>query len=300
MRKKLSASVSGSRLLVNQRGSLRRLAGSLLVVGLLGMVLAACGGSSSAAKTSTTPTTKATARVSKKASKEAANFKVISGSVASVSAQGIQVSTSKGTALVTLTSSTRLSQVKTVTSSAITQGVCVSAVGPTNSIGVIQAKTILLRPPVTRSASNATSSSGSSSNPCLPRIPAKASKNFQHYAAKFKHSGFSGHGQYQPGSSSAAGSSFGKGAFGEVTAIQGTTLEVLGASGQVGVDLLPTTQILEMSTATQADIVQGKCIMASGEKASNGSVKARVVTLYNPGPKGCTRLAGVAGGFGGF
>jgi hypothetical protein len=300
MRKKLSALVSGPHLLSSQRGSLRKVAGSFLVIGVCGMVLAACGSSSSAAKTSTTTTAKATAPVSKKASKEAAKFKVVSGSVASVSAQGIQVSTSKGTALVTLSSSTRFSQVKTVTSSAISQGVCVSAVGPANSIGVIQAKTILLRPPVTRSATNATGSSGSSSNSCLPRIPAKVSKNFQHYAAKFKHAGFSGHGQYQPGSSSAGGSGFGKGAFGEVTAIQGTTLEVLGASGQVGVDLLPTTQILEMSTATQADIVQGKCIMASGEKASNGSVKARVVTLSNPGPKGCTRLAGVAGAFGGF
>jgi hypothetical protein len=292
VRKKLSVLVRGSKLLLNQRGSRRKLAGSLLFVGLCGMVLSACGSSSSAAKTSTTTTTKATAPVSKKASKEATNFEVVSGSVASVTGQSVEVTTSKGKALVVLTSSTRLSQLMTVTSSAITQGVCVSAVGPANSIGVIQAKTILLRPPATTSATNATSSSGSPGNPCLPEIPAKQSKNFQHFAAKFKHSGFSGHGQYQPGSSSEAGSSFAKGAFGEVTAIQGTTLEVLGASGQVGVDLLPTTQILEMSSAIQADVAPGKCIMASGEKTANGSVSAREVTLSSPEGKGCTRFPG--------
>jgi hypothetical protein len=85
-------------------------------------------------------------------------------------------------------------------------------------------------------------------------------------------------------SSNASGSANGRGflrngAAGELVQINGMTLILNTQSGDVTVVYSDTTQILKTSTGTVADIVPGKCIIASGQKDATGAVTASTVRL---------------------
>lgn len=87
----------------------------------------------------------------------------------------------------------------------------------------------------------------------------------------------------------------GFGAIGKVAAVNGSTLEVQGASGQVAVKLSSTTTITRSVKTAASAIAVGLCVTAVGPANSLGTVSATRVVVTGPVNGSCT--AGV--GFGG-
>ena len=77
------------------------------------------------------------------------------------------------------------------------------------------------------------------------------------------------------------------GAAGQLVQINGDTLILTGANGDITVTLTSSTTITKTSTASLADIAQGECIVASGTKDSAGLLTATSVRLAPKGANGC-------------
>ena len=91
------------------------------------------------------------------------------------------------------------------------------------------------------------------------------------------------------------------GAFGQVAAVSGETLEVQNPqSGQVTVNLNGSTVVTQTVAASPGDLSVGDCVVANGTKDASGRVAANAVTISQAGPSGCTRDNAFGGGFGGF
>jgi Domain of unknown function (DUF5666) len=93
------------------------------------------------------------------------------------------------------------------------------------------------------------------------------------------------------------------GAFGSVAAVSGSTLEVQNpTTGQVTVNVTPTTTFTQTVPGAASDLAAGVCVAANagqGVKAAPGqSFTARTVAISQPGANGCTPGAGGFGGFG--
>ncbi|TAN33914.1 hypothetical protein EPN29_04585 [bacterium] len=69
--------------------------------------------------------------------------------------------------------------------------------------------------------------------------------------------------------------------------INGQTLILAGAGGDITVVLSNTTRMTKTSTATLGDITPGECIVAMGTKDPSGLVTATSVRLAPRGPNGC-------------
>src|SRR2546422_4414171 len=78
------------------------------------------------------------------------------------------------------------------------------------------------------------------------------------------------------------------GASGQLVQINGTTLILTGANGDVTVTYTTTTTITKMSTATLADITAGECIFATGAKDLSRLITATSPRLAPQNPRGCT------------
>jgi hypothetical protein len=96
------------------------------------------------------------------------------------------------------------------------------------------------------------------------------------------------------------------GAFGSVAAVNGSSLEVQNpTTGQVTVNLTPTTTFTQTMSGAASDLVPGVCATANaGQGASTTAGQpftARMVSITQPGPNGCTFTAfgGQRGGNGG-
>jgi hypothetical protein len=93
------------------------------------------------------------------------------------------------------------------------------------------------------------------------------------------------------------------GAFGTAAAVSGSTLEVQNpTTGQVTVNLSPTTTYTQTVAGTASDLAAGACVAANagpGATTTPGQpFTARTVTISQPGANGCTPQAGGFGGFG--
>jgi len=86
------------------------------------------------------------------------------------------------------------------------------------------------------------------------------------------------------------------GASGELVKMNGMTLVVNSQNGDVTVLYTSSTTFQRTSTGTFADITTGKCLAASGQRDSSGTVTAATVRLTDKGNGACT--LGGAGGFG--
>ncbi len=85
------------------------------------------------------------------------------------------------------------------------------------------------------------------------------------------------------------------GVSGTVAAVNGTSLEVQGAGGQVTVNVTPSTVITQTVAATSADLAVGQCVAASGTKSGTDVVAATAVSINE-----ITSSSGsCSGGFGG-
>jgi hypothetical protein len=94
------------------------------------------------------------------------------------------------------------------------------------------------------------------------------------------------------------------GAFGTVAAVSGSTLEVQNpTTGQVTVNITPTTTFTQTVPGAASDLAAGVCAAANagqGATAAPGQpFTARTVAISQPGANGCTPGAGGFGGFGG-
>lgn len=89
------------------------------------------------------------------------------------------------------------------------------------------------------------------------------------------------------------GAQFRNGASGQLVQINGQTLILTAATGDVNVAFTTTTTFTRTSTAVLADIVPGQCVVATGQKNSAGVLTAATVRLSPKTSSGCT-----AAGFG--
>jgi hypothetical protein len=89
------------------------------------------------------------------------------------------------------------------------------------------------------------------------------------------------------------GAQFRNGASGQLVQINGQTLILTAATGDVTVTFSTSTTFTRTSTAVLADIVPGQCMVAAGQKDSAGVLTATTVRLSPKTAAGCT-----AGGFG--
>ncbi|SEF17273.1 DUF5666 domain-containing protein [Jiangella alba] len=91
------------------------------------------------------------------------------------------------------------------------------------------------------------------------------------------------------------------GAAGVVAAIDGTTLQVQGASGQVAVTYTDATVITATVAGSAADLAAGACVVVTSEDGGPEatSVTATGVAVTQPGEDGSCGGLGGLGGFGG-
>src|SRR2546430_1667129 len=76
------------------------------------------------------------------------------------------------------------------------------------------------------------------------------------------------------------------GASGQLVQINGNTLILTGANGDVTVTYTTTTTITKMSTATLADITAGECIFSTRAEDSSGLITTTSLRLAAPKPPG--------------
>ena len=84
------------------------------------------------------------------------------------------------------------------------------------------------------------------------------------------------------------------GAAGQLVQIDGQTLILTGASGDITVTFSASTTFTRTSVAVLADIVPGQCLVATGQKDSAGTLTATTVRLSPKTSTGC----GAGGQFG--
>jgi hypothetical protein len=77
------------------------------------------------------------------------------------------------------------------------------------------------------------------------------------------------------------------GGAGQLVQINGQTLILTGASGDITVTFSSTTSFTRTSTAVLADIVPGQCVVATGQKDSAGALTAMTVRLSPKPTSGC-------------
>ena len=77
------------------------------------------------------------------------------------------------------------------------------------------------------------------------------------------------------------------GAAGQLVQINGQTLILTGATGDITVTFTSSTTFSRTSTAVLADIVPGACIVATGQKDSAGMLTAMTVRLSPKPASGC-------------
>ena len=107
------------------------------------------------------------------------------------------------------------------------------------------------------------------------------------------------------GSSSGAGTGSGRpappGVSGTIAAVNGTTLEVQGASSQTTVKVTPTTTIPQTVAGAASDLAVGACVTATGSRSSTSAPVAATTVTINEMLSGSDNCTGGAGGgfFGG-
>jgi hypothetical protein len=90
--------------------------------------------------------------------------------------------------------------------------------------------------------------------------------------------------------SPARGAQFRNGASGQLVQVNGQTLILTGASGDITVTMTATTTFSRTATAVLADIVPGQCIVATGQKDSAGMLTATTVRLSPKPSAGCNAV----------
>ncbi len=258
-----------------------RLAG-MAVLGVAGLLLAACGSSSS------TPTTTVPSRPASAAGTATARLPGAFGTIAAVNGTSFEVQNSRtGQTTVTYTATTTFRQVVASSAAAVTTGSCISAVGTPTSATTGTAR---FGVPVTASA---VAVSQPSSGVCVRGVGGRAGTG---NPPPGRANGAA------PGGAAPGGRRFGGGrvgvAAGQVTAVAGDAVTVAETdpathqSATAVVTLTGSTAFTTSGPATPAALAVGQCARAVGSADSTGAITARSITVSSPTGGGC------AAGFG--
>jgi hypothetical protein len=238
-----------------------------------------------------------------------------SGMLQSISGSTLQVDGFNGTTSVVVTKSTKYTQTKSVTSSAITTNDCVRVVGTGSDSAGIQANTVAV-------------SSPSSKGCTLGQFGGRGAGSGNGQRPDFRGNGATGNGATGnagtggndttrpslPANGGTRPANFGT-AFGTVKGVSGDQLVVKATvvtgtpkagkkpktkTENVDVTLTDATTVTQTSSATFEALNVGSCVTALGTVDSVGTVTANNVMLSQPQNGSCSRLGGFGGGgFGG-
>jgi Domain of unknown function (DUF5666) len=177
---------------------------------------------------------------------------------------------------VTVASSTVITEQKAATRKSVKKGLCASALGTRNSKGVVAAQRITLTKPVKGACDTG-------------------------FGRRGRRPGGSGTppsgGPQPPGGSGGGGGFNGSGnfgfAFGTITAVKGSTLQVKGARGTTTttttVTLSAKTQVAQTLRVGASAIRVELCAFVRGTSTDKGvTVKAQSISLTQPTANGCT------------
>lgn len=241
----------------------------LAVVGATALSVAACGTSNNA-KTTSSPASPTSASPTSSAPGASAKGKDrVSGLIASVSANAIQVTQQTGPATVDFTPSTKISEVTPAQLSNVTTGRCVT-VRPTPESatapgGAVTAESVRVSQAVDGKCPQ-------------PKTPAAGSTTTAPNAPP------SGPEKPRP-------------VRGTVASVTGNTITVTGTDvngnpAQTNVTVTDTTKYTEKNSATSQAIAQGKCISARGTKDGGGTLQATKISLQPADNGSCPQKGG--------
>jgi Domain of unknown function (DUF5666) len=236
----------------------------LPLLAVAAFVLAACGSTASAAKTSPSPSGANALRNG------------ASGQLVQVNGQTLILTGPNGDTTVTVSATTTYTKTSIATLADITKGSCIVATGqkdPTS--GAVTATNVRISPKT--AAGCAAAGFGPGTNPgASPPVAATP----------------------RPTPSGQANFAF---VTGEVTAVSGTSVTVkTAASGNQTITVASAATITDTADVTAAALQNGQCLRANGTKDAAGNVQATSVTITPAGTSGtCTTGAGGRGGFGG-
>ena len=268
-----------------------------VALGATALVLAACGGSSSATSAPAT-----TAPVSH-ASSTPTTVPGASGSIAAITGTSLEVqNTSTGQTTVTYTPTTTFTQTVPGSLSDVVVGGCISAFSiPAHGTSAPASTTPSATAPVDATTVSITQPVNGSCRGGFGGGFARPAGGSGHFPGAS--SGTTpGGGTRPPG---AARRGFGGGASGSVTAVSGSTITVqeINPSTKATVDrtvvVSATTTFTQVVSAQATDLAVGLCVRAIGPADSTGAVTATSIGISTPGPNGCTAGFAGRGRFGG-
>jgi Domain of unknown function (DUF5666) len=232
----------------------------LTLTGATALSVAACGASNtSKPATSASPTSSAATSSSRSASPNGRGW--VSGMIASVSGDAIQVSQQTGTATVDFTPSTKITEVTPGQLTDVTAGSCVVVIPSRESAdtgGATTAQFVRVSPAVDGKCPE-------------PKHPAGAPAS----------GGPAGHRPLR----------------GTVASVAGNTITVTGAdasgsTSQTNVSVTDTTKYTKQSATDAQALAQGKCVAARGTKDDSGTLQATAISVQPADNGTCPQPAG--------
>jgi hypothetical protein len=232
----------------------------LTLTGATALSVAACGASNtSKPATSAGPTSSAATSSSPSASANGKSW--VSGMIASVSGDAIQVSQQTGTATVDFTPSTKITEVTPGQLTDVTAGSCVVVIPSRESAdtgGATTAQFVRVSPAVDGKCPE-------------PKRPAGAPAS----------GGPAGHRPLR----------------GTVASVAGNTITVTGAdasgsTSQTNVSVTDTTKYTKQSATDAQALAQGKCVAARGTKDDSGTLQATAISVQPADNGSCPQPAG--------
>ncbi len=182
----------------------------------------------------------------------------------------------KNRSTVTVVSATVITEQKAATRKSLKKGLCVSAMGTRNGKGVVAAQRVTLTRPVKGACDTGFGRGG--------RRPGGGGSGTPPV----------GGGQRPPGGGGAFGGSANFGfAFGTITAVKGSTLEVKGTRGgtttKTTVTVSAKTRVDQTLRVAASAIKVKLCAFVRGTSADRGvTVKAQSIAISTPAANGCT------------
>ena len=228
------------------------------------LALAACG-TSAAGPASTSASSSASTQSGRGPGRNGA-----SGELVKLSGTTLILNAQSGDVTVVYNGSTRIQKTSTGTVADIVTGSCIVAAGQKDSSGAVTASVVRVSSKVNGSCALGGPGAGGGPRP-TPRGTPRADQANAGFAA------------------------------GEVTAVSGTSVTVLDATGASRPVTVPTTvRVSTSSSASASDLAVGDCVLATGSKDASGTVSARSLSIVPAGPSGCFTGAGGRGFGGGF
>jgi hypothetical protein len=236
-----------------------------LLVGALGLALAACGGGST---TSDTAPASATPNAGPPAT---------TGTIAAVTATSLQVQNARaGKVTVDFSGTTAITRTVAGTKADVAAGDCVAVMSTT-----------------------ASSAAGTTAGPVAATSVTVSPASGQGCRPAMGMGGGGGGGGARPGASArpsgANGARRPRGTFGTVGAVAASSFTVQDTDGTTTVTTSPSTTYLKTETADKSALVVGQCATAVGQAAS-GTVTATAISVRAPGVNGCGGAGGGRGG----